>query len=77
MRVDASQLLRIVVNNQAVTIDRQRVLPGRGAWLHDKQACLTAAVQRGSVVRALRAPDNIDMSAITNYASRTAQYEGR
>ena len=64
---DRSALIRIVVNDRgAVVIDEHQRLPGRGAYLH--QECITTALRRRAIPRALRAPD-CDVSAVSELAA--------
>ena len=39
-----------------VVLDEKAVLPGRGAWIHPRDACVTAALRKRGVPRALRRP---------------------
>ena len=68
----AVELLRVVAvsmgNGQfAVTVDTQRRLPGRGAWLHPDDGCLTAAIRRRAFARALRITGSPDISPVVEY----------
>jgi len=47
-------LLRIVARDGALVIDEKAVLPGRGAWVHDTDGCVSTALQRRAFGRALR-----------------------
>lgn len=73
-----SVLLRLVaVEVDGVTtvlLDRDRVLPGRGVWLHPDQDCLRAAIRRSSVPRGLRLTGAVDLSGVG--AQVTALAEG-
>ena len=42
----------------AVVVDREARLPGRGAWLHPREACLAEARSGGAFERAFRRPVN-------------------
>lgn len=53
-QVDQSTLLRIVASGGAVSLDRRRRQPGRGAYLHRDQGCVDQAVRRRAFGRALR-----------------------
>jgi len=44
------------VADGAVVADPDARLPGRGAWLHDAEACRGLAERRGALARALRLP---------------------
>jgi predicted RNA-binding protein YlxR (DUF448 family) len=51
----------------AVTVDTAGNLPGRGAWLHPNQQCLSAAIRRRAFGRALRITGSPDVSAAVEY----------
>ncbi len=55
-RQPASQgeLLRFVLVDGEVVADPRRRLPGRGAWLHDRDECREQAVRRRAFERAFR-----------------------
>jgi len=57
---DRSVLLRVVVREGVLVPDDRAKLPGRGAWLHRDQECLTAADRRRAFPRALRVPGPLD-----------------
>ncbi|WP_454119379.1 YlxR family protein [Microbacterium lacticum] len=59
-RAPRSALLRVVVQGGSLVADEQAVLPGRGAWVHDTDACVQAALRRRAFGRALRAPGALD-----------------
>lgn len=68
----AVELLRLVAvptgNGQfAVAVDTVGRLPGRGAWLHRDDRCLTAAIRRRAFARALRITGSPDTSAVVEY----------
>ncbi|WP_416562874.1 YlxR family protein [Nocardia testacea] len=75
-RESIPELLRIVAcghstgdGADAVTIvpDPRRRLPGRGAWLHPLSACLSTAVRRRAIGRALRVSGHLDISAVEQH----------
>ena len=73
----AVELLRVVAvsteNGQsAVTVDTSGSLPGRGAWLHPVDQCLTAAIRRHGFVRALRITGSPDTSAVDGHFAMLA-----
>jgi uncharacterized protein len=48
-------LLRlVVVSNGWIRVDPKRSLPGRGAYVHRRGACVEAALAQGAVARVLR-----------------------
>nr|WP_249357874.1 YlxR family protein [Nocardia cyriacigeorgica] len=68
----AADLLRIVARNDSgdvveIVPDPRRRLPGRGAWLHPFSACLSLAVRRRAIGRALRVSGHLDISALEHY----------
>lgn len=48
------QLLRFVVVDARLVVDERAVLPGRGAWLHNRPECVAAAQSRKAFARSLR-----------------------
>ena len=63
-RAPRSALLRVVVRDGALVVDERAVLPGRGAWVHDTQACVTTALRRRAFGRALRTAGALDGAAL-------------
>ncbi|HPY23533.1 MAG TPA: YlxR family protein [Mycobacterium sp.] len=68
----AVELLRLVAvstgNGQfAVAVDTAGCLPGRGAWLHRDDRCLSAAIRRRAFARALRITGSPDTSAVVEH----------
>ncbi|MGD7708239.1 YlxR family protein [Microlunatus sp. Y2014] len=55
-RAERSELIRMVYEPVAcaVVVDVRKVLPGRGAHLHPSERCLTEALRRRAIGRALR-----------------------
>jgi len=54
-RAAQRDLLRLVaVSNGSIRVDPERSLPGRGAYVHRRRACVEAALARGAVARVLR-----------------------
>lgn len=47
-------LIRIVCTADGVQVDPKGKMPGRGAYLHDRQDCWRMALKRGALSRALR-----------------------
>jgi len=56
-------------DNHVVTVDAASNLPGRGAWLHPNQQCLSVAIRRRAFARALRITGSPDTSAVVEYFS--------
>lgn len=65
----AVELLRMVAvpaenGHTAVSVDTTRSRPGRGAWLHPDDRCLSAAIRRHAFGRALRITGKPDTAAV-------------
>ena len=72
----AAELLRIVAVQDgagtgrtagSLVVDTAGNLPGRGAWLHPDQQCLTEAIRRRAFTRALRITGSPDTSAVVEH----------
>ena len=63
-RTEKSQLLRLVARDGTVDIDHRQILPGRGAYLHPRPACLEQALKRRSLGRALRSEIDGQQAAV-------------
>lgn len=68
----AVELLRLVAvptadGHQAVVVDTTGHHPGRGAWLHPDDRCLSAAVRRRAFTRALRITGSPDVAAVVEH----------
>jgi predicted RNA-binding protein YlxR (DUF448 family) len=48
------ELLRLALVGGRVVADREARLPGRGAYVHPREECVTAAVSRKALPRAFR-----------------------
>ncbi len=59
-RAPRSSLLRIVAQDGVLVADERAVLPGRGAWVHDTDACVDTAIRRRAFGRALRVSGALD-----------------
>lgn len=53
-RTEKSGLLRFVAAGSAVLWDEFQAMPGRGAYLHEREACIRRVVERGMWERAFR-----------------------
>jgi len=51
----------------AVTVDTSGSHPGRGAWLHPDDRCLSAAIRRRAFARALRIDGPPDTSEVVEH----------
>ncbi|WP_101588228.1 YlxR family protein [Brevibacterium jeotgali] len=58
-RAPQTHLLRMVVrrtDEPRIVVDPDRMLPGRGAWIHDSAACWKRARAKRAFTAALRSP---------------------
>lgn len=53
-RAPKAELLRLARTPAGVRVDAVGTAPGRGAYLHRDPACVTAAVRKGALAKALR-----------------------
>jgi uncharacterized protein len=53
-RAPKAELLRVAGTSAGVRVDPAGTAPGRGAYVHRDRACVTAALRRGALARALR-----------------------
>ena len=78
----AVELLRMVAvptenGLMALSVDTTRSHPGRGAWLHPDDRCLSAAARRHAFGRALRITGTPDTSAVVeHFAGLAAKGKG-
>ncbi|MEN9753428.1 MAG: hypothetical protein RL670_1119 [Actinomycetota bacterium] len=63
-------LLRVVVVDQVAVIDFNRNQAGRGAWVHPTGQCLKTAIERGSLIRALRETKAVNTQQIAEQAEK-------
>jgi len=64
-RAGRSALVRFAVEENRVIFDGEKKRGGRGAWLHARDACLSVAIKRRAIARALRRPDvTLDEAAL-------------
>jgi predicted RNA-binding protein YlxR (DUF448 family) len=76
----AVELLRMVAvptenGRMAVSTDTTCSRPGRGAWLHPDDRCLSAAVRRHAFGRALRITGTPDTSAVAEHVAVLGRQE--
>jgi uncharacterized protein len=70
-------MLRVVARDGALVPDEKAVLPGRGAWVHDTDACLDAALRRRAFGRALRSTGALETADLASRStSDTHQRKG-
>jgi predicted RNA-binding protein YlxR (DUF448 family) len=53
-RAPKAELLRVAGTPVGVRVDPAGTAPGRGAYVHRDRACVTAALRKGALARALR-----------------------
>ncbi|WP_131743263.1 YlxR family protein [Actinomadura roseirufa] len=76
VRTAKSDLLRLVVVEDALVPDPRGRLPGRGAHLHPDLECLELAERRRAFPRAFRLPGPLDGSALrARLAERDVQQQ--
>ena len=72
----AAELLRIVAVSDgagigqvadSLVVDTAGNLPGRGAWLHPDQQCLSEAIRRRAFTRALRITGSPDTTGVVEH----------
>jgi predicted RNA-binding protein YlxR (DUF448 family) len=68
--------MRADVESGAATVrlapDPGRRAPGRGAWLHIDQVCMSAALRRRAFARALRLAATVDSALVEQYVAQHA-----
>ena len=64
-RETRKSLIRLVLVDTKITIDSDKKLPGRGAWLHAKTDCLQLALNRKAFGRALKQQFTADEQVLT------------
>ena len=78
-REPRKSLIRVVLVNSKLTVDSEKKLPGRGAWLHAKTDCLQLALNRKAFGRALKqqfeSDDQVLASAIEQAEAIMAKNE--
>ncbi|WP_405998171.1 YlxR family protein [Streptomyces sp. NBC_00829] len=71
-RVAKSDLLRIVVIEDACVPDDRGTLPGRGAYVHPALVCFDLAVRRRAFPRAFRVQGPLDTADVRRYVEQAA-----
>ncbi len=70
VRAPRSTLLRVIAVDSTLVPDEHAKLPGRGAWVHETNECMDAAIRRRAFVRALRVSGPLDTQTIEQYLQR-------
>ncbi|MEY3278152.1 MAG: hypothetical protein RLZZ426_638 [Actinomycetota bacterium] len=73
-REAVSDLIRLVVLEGLVVLDRNRTLPGRGAHIHPTQECVQLAVTRKALPRAFTETATTTIEGIDEFLSESKQY---
>jgi uncharacterized protein len=68
-RAAKPELIRVVAAGDEIVPDPAMRLPGRGAYLHPRLACLEQAQRRKAFSRALRRPAPLPVSKVAEYLS--------
>lgn len=66
--------LSAVETEPVVVVDEDRVLGGRGAWVHPDERCVQTAVKRGAFNRAFRR--RVDATAAVHQIERVTRTAG-
>lgn len=69
-RAPRSSLLRVIADGSQLVPDERAVLPGRGAWVHETDACVRKALTRRAFVRALRVSGPLDTQTFESHHQR-------
>jgi predicted RNA-binding protein YlxR (DUF448 family) len=76
---DQAELLRFTLDGQTGTVllDQRHRAPGRGAYVHPDADCISAAIRRRAVPRALRAPqcNTTVLSGLATAYAKSAEIE--
>ncbi|GAB88806.1 YlxR family protein [Gordonia rhizosphera] len=81
-RAAATDLVRVVARREpdppAVVVDLAKTMPGRGAWLHPRRDCVSAAVRRKALPTALRVPGlTVDPDGLAEMLGGITEEEGQ
>ena len=68
-RDSTDQLLRIVSKDRHIVVDVARTASGRGAYVHSNPKCVSQAVNRKAITRALRVLGDIDLTALQDLST--------
>lgn len=66
-RAARTELIRVVAAGGEIVPDAASRLPGRGAYLHPRLACLERAQRRKAFARALRLPATLPAGKVAEY----------
>ena len=63
-RDDRASLTRVVLQDTVIVVDSSATLPGRGAWVHPTDSCISAAIKRGGFARSFRRGGHFDTTGL-------------
>ena len=66
-----NNLLRAVAVDHKLVVDEGKKLPGRGAYVHRNQDCISHSLQRRAWGRALKIGPKLDCDALENLSRST------
>lgn len=64
-RASKADLVRLVILDGTLTVDRDFTVPGRGAYLHPRPDCVESALRRRALPRALRWQGNLNVDTVS------------
>ena len=70
-------LIRVVLVNTELTIDEDKKLPGRGAWLHGSKKCFELAINRKAFSRALKSQVSADEKVLALAIEQAKSDDGK
>lgn len=70
-RDDRAALLRVVLHDLEVVVDSSATMPGRGAWVHPTESCISAAIKRGGFARSFRRGGQFDTAGLSALIGNT------
>lgn len=63
------QLIRLVCHDNRVVVDQARKASGRGAYVHRDRDCVSNAIARRAIARALRVTGSVETTALDALAN--------
>lgn len=73
--VPKGTLLRVAAVGDRVVVDREAVLPGRGAYVHPSAECVTLSVDRNAWPGALKKTTRLDLTELDNWEATASHTE--
>jgi len=68
-------LLRVVAVGASCVVDREGVLPGRGAYVHPTRKCILNSLRRNVWPTALKKASELDLSELENWEATASHTE--